>query len=127
MQILSNPKLGLRPSFYIARVGSCAGKPLKTPYTSNNSMAVYSDDPETDFQRVMALYKGRVFYPYLLGSCQPAIRVRDVRKIIDERQLINEKQAKAASALELHIENLEAQIKKARELQVVLYRASLNK
>lgn len=90
-------------------------------------MAVYSDDPEADFQRVMALYKGKVFYPYLLGSCQPAIRVRDVRKVISEHKMINAKQAQAASAIELHIENLEAQIKKARELQVALYRASLTK
>ena len=81
MKIIIN-KPELTPNFYIARVGSCAGKPLKEPYTANNSFAVYSEQPERDYALILALYTGKAFHPFYVGSCQPALRVRDVRNVV---------------------------------------------
>jgi len=35
---------GQKASFYIARVGSLCGQPMRTNYTSDNSFAVISED-----------------------------------------------------------------------------------
>ena len=80
---------GQKASFYIARVGSLAGKPLKQPYTSNNSFVVISDTPERDYAKAMHLYLKTDYYGYKHGTCQPAIRIRDIRKLLNNHVVTN--------------------------------------
>lgn len=76
-----------RADFYIARIGSDVGKPMKTRYTSNNSFAVLNGS-ENDFKRISVLYHAKIFEFYAHGSCQPVIRKRDVEKLIKATEVI---------------------------------------
>lgn len=115
MKIITN-KPELTADFYIARVGSCAGKPLKQPYTANNSFAVFSDQPERDFALVLALYTAKAFYPFHVGSCQPAIRVRDVRDVVTTNYDQKFDEIMKVQQLTAYAENLERQLIKTKQL-----------
>lgn len=73
-----NRSLKIQPSFYIAKVG-LVGKPLWTPYTAQNSLGVLSQDPHTDFQKVLAGYEAGIFKFYERGTAQQFITLKDAR------------------------------------------------
>ena len=68
--------------FWLARVGTLVGKPLREPYTSNNSFSVFSDDSDRDFARLTCLYLANEYYPYVHGSVLNTLRIRDAREVI---------------------------------------------
>lgn len=115
MQILTN-KPDLNAAFYIARVGSCIGKPLREPYTNNNSFAVITDQPERDFALVFALYTAKAFKPFELGTCQPAIRIRDTRAIIETNYDQDIDELMKVQKLVEYTEILEEKAKTAKKL-----------
>lgn len=110
-------------AFYIARVGQ-VGKPLREPYTSNNCFMVFSDNPEHDFQLVKSAYATKRFNSIAYGSCQPFIRLRDVRNIIDQLSA-SDKHLEMLSQLERHIDTQEANLKKQRDLLLSLQQSIL--
>lgn len=69
-------------AFWLARVGSCAGKPLRKPYTSTNSFAVQSDDADSDFAGLMCLYLSGAYRYYANGTCQPFLHIADARMLV---------------------------------------------
>ncbi|EMQ61076.1 hypothetical protein AC096_08875 [Vibrio cholerae] len=95
------------------------------PYTANNSFMVFSEHPELDFQRVKAAYESGAFEIYALGTCQPSIRVRDVRQVLARCENMNERHLKQMALLEQHIalqqKKLDEQRKLLRELQRSVY------
>ena len=114
----------LTASFFIARVGQ-VGKPLWKPYTSNNSFMVFSENPEIDFQRVKAAFEAGAFEYYSLGSCQPFIRIRDVREVIARCENMDERHLKQMALLDSHIslqkEKLDKQQKLLKGLRQAVY------
>lgn len=115
---VSNPP-AQQPSFWIARVGQC-GKPLREPYTSNNSFAVYSDQPEIDFQRLKAAYEISSFAYYAGGSVQQAIRIKDVQRVADNAPQMTDKQAAMMDTIDSKIEILLQQTEQMKELKQAL-------
>ena len=96
-----------------------------TPYTANNSFMVFTDNPELDFQRVKAAYESGAFEYYALGTCQPSIRIRDVRQVLARCENMNEHHLKQMALLEKHIalqkEKLEKQQQLLKGLQRSMY------
>ncbi|WP_446291536.1 DUF6943 family protein [Vibrio vulnificus] len=121
--IIKSFNCSLTASFYIARVGQ-VGKPMWTPYTANNSFMVFSEQPELDFQRVKAAYESGAFDYYALGSCQPAIRVGDVRRVIAQCENMNERHLQQMALLERHIELQQQKLEKQRELLKALQKSA---
>ncbi|WP_420377925.1 DUF6943 family protein [Vibrio anguillarum] len=122
--IIKSFNCSLTASFFIARVGQ-VGKPMWEPYTANNSFMVFSEHPELDFQRVKAAYESGAFEIYALGTCQPSIRVRDVRQVLARCENMNERHLKQMALLEQHIalqqKKLDEQRKLLREFQRSVY------
>ncbi len=77
---------------------------------------VFSEQPDIDFQRVKAAYESGAFQYYALGSCQPAIRVGDVRKVIAKCENMNPRHLKQMALLEQHINEQQKKREKQREL-----------
>lgn len=109
-------------SFYIARVGQ-VGKPMWTPYTANNSFMVISNNPQSDFQKVKAAYESGAFNYYALGSCQPSIRISDVRNVVEKSQGIEEKHLVKLAAIEKYIQAQQDALNKQKQLLVDLQRS----
>ncbi|WP_257214483.1 DUF6943 family protein [Vibrio coralliilyticus] len=122
--IVKSYDCSLTASFFIARVGQ-VGKPMWTPYTSNNSFMVFSDNKEADFQRVKAAYEAKAFEYYAHGSVQPSIRIGDVRKVIAQCVNMDERHLNQMAALEQYIalkqKELDKQRKLLRDLQRSMY------
>lgn len=112
----------LTASFFIARVGN-VGKPMWQPYTANNSFMVMSDNPELDFQKVKAAYEAGAFKPYAFGTCQPFIRLNDVREVVSKCQGLNERHLKQMALLEAYIEQEQKKLDKQRTLLKEMQRA----
>ncbi|MEZ8082827.1 DUF6943 family protein [Enterovibrio norvegicus] len=113
--IIKSFNRSLTASFFIARVGQ-VGKPMWTPYTSNNSFMVFSDNPDVDFQRVKAAYESGAFEFYKLGSVQPCIRIRDVRELVARCENMDERHLKQMGLLERHIEAQQEKLEQQRKL-----------
>lgn len=125
--IIKSFNSSLTASFFIARVG-LVGKPMWQPYTANNSFMVLSETPEMDFQRVKAAYEAGAFQYYAVGSCQPSIRIKDVREVLAKCENMDERHLKQLALLEQHIqlqqEKLEKQRKLLSEFQRSIYSAA---
>ena len=80
----------IRGDFYIARVGSLVGKPMRENYTSNNAFFVESDNVDRDFQFVNHLYKSGKVNAFAIGTCQPSIRKRDMQMLIKNHYVTDE-------------------------------------
>lgn len=108
-----------KANFYIARVGTCAGKPMWTNYTSNNAFSVTSENKERDFQKVLHLhFSGKVKY-WANGTCQPSIRKNDMAKLINDHSVSDstlEKMVHVSNSIEL----LETQLNKLKQLRTAL-------
>ncbi|CAH6849483.1 conserved hypothetical protein [Vibrio crassostreae] len=109
-------------SFYIARVGQ-VGKPMWKPYTANNSFMVISNNPESDFQKVKAAYESGAFNYYALGSCQPCIRISDVRSVVEKSQNIDEKHLAKLAAIDKYIQSQQEVLNKQKQLLVDMQRS----
>ncbi|CAH7226995.1 conserved hypothetical protein [Vibrio chagasii] len=109
-------------SFYIARVGQ-VGKPMWAPYTANNSFMVISDNPESDFQKVKAAYESGAFNYYSLGSCQPSIRISDVRNVVERSQGIAEKHLLQLARIEGYIQAQQEALNKQKQLLAQMQRS----
>lgn len=112
------------PSFYIARVGSKSGCPSKQlTYNPTNVFGVWSDDPDYDFQAVKLAYDLKCFYPYLIGSCQPQLRVTDCRRVIEQMPTVSTQSLQTLTTVQATIEKLAAQLEEAQKLQTQLQRS----
>ncbi|CAK2309737.1 conserved hypothetical protein [Vibrio crassostreae] len=111
-----------KAQFYIARIGQ-VGKPMWAPYTANNSFMVISDNPESDFQKVKAAYESGAFNYYALGSCQPSIRISDVRDVVEKSQGIAEKHLLKLAAIEKYISAQQEVLNKQKQLLVDMQRS----
>ncbi|CAH7046626.1 conserved hypothetical protein [Vibrio chagasii] len=111
-----------KAQFYIARIGQ-VGKPMWAPYTANNSFMVISDNPESDFQKVKAAYESGAFDYYALGSCQPSIRISDVRDVVARSQGIEEKHLLKLAAIEKYISAQQDVLNKQKQLLVDMQRS----
>ncbi len=87
-----------------------------TPYTANNSFMVISDNPQSDFQKVKAAYESGAFNYYALGSCQPSIRISDVRNVVEKSQGIEEKHLVKLAAIEKYIQTQQDALNKQKQL-----------
>lgn len=120
-----NANLAPQAAFFLARVGD-VGKPLREPYTSTNSFIVLSDEPELDYQRVTAAYHSKRFYVYQVGSCQPFIRLKDVRSEIENiNGLVSDKYLLQMEALQKVIDIQEQKLEKTRQLLLSLQLACM--
>lgn len=101
--------------FWIARLGSKAGSPLRKPYTSHNSFAVITNDP-ADYGRMMCAYLSDAYFMYKHGTVMDILRLRDVRKVAMHYQQISAQDAaKLLDVLELQ-RLLELKLEKTNEL-----------
>ncbi|WJT10897.1 DUF6943 family protein [Vibrio harveyi] len=121
--IIKSFNRSLTASFFIARVYQ-VGKPMWEPYTANNSFMVFSENPELDFQRVKAAYESGAFKVFSIGSCQPFIRLRDVREVLANVENMNERHLKQMALLEQHIALQQEKLDKQRELLKALQKAA---
>jgi len=104
-------------AFWIARVGQC-GKPMKVNnYREGNTYAVFSEDPERDFQTVKLCYDLGLFRLYSLGSCQEAIRIGDVRKVIDSAPTLGSDEANKLTMVERSITAMMNKVDELKQLQ----------
>ena len=90
-------------------------------YTSNNAFSVESDDPATDFQIVLHLYRSGKIEPYIFGTCQPSIRKRDMMRFISEHK-VNEAVLAKMKAVDELVRLTEDKLKKLKELQNAIAR-----
>ena len=93
------------------------------PYTANNSFMVISDNPESDFQEVKAAYESGAFNYYALGSCQPCIRISDVRSVVEKSQNIDEKHLAKLAAIDKYIQSQQEVLNKQKQLLVDMQRS----
>ncbi|CAH7340087.1 conserved hypothetical protein [Vibrio chagasii] len=112
----------VKASFYIARIG-LVGKPMWAPYTANNSFMVISDNPESDFQKVKAAYESGAFNYYAYGTCQPSIRISDVRNVVEKSQGIAEKHLLQLASVEKYIKAQQEALNKQKQLLVEMQRS----
>ncbi|ARC95171.1 hypothetical protein B6A42_27595 (plasmid) [Vibrio coralliilyticus] len=94
-----------------------------TPYTANNSFMVFSQNEELDFQRVKAAYEAGAFQYYALGSCQPSIRIGDVRTVLETCKHMEERHLTQMALLEKHIALQQKELEKKRQLLQGLQRS----
>ncbi|CAH7218469.1 conserved hypothetical protein [Vibrio chagasii] len=120
--IIKTYNKSVKAQFYIARVGQ-VGKPMWAPYTANNSFMVISDNPESDFQKVKAAYESGAFNYYALGSCQPCIRISDVRSVVEKSQNIDEKHLAKLAAIDKYIQSQQEVLNKQKQLLVDMQRS----
>lgn len=99
------------------------GKPMWQPYTANNSFMVLSENPELDFQRVKAAYESGAFEFYALGTCQPSIRIRDVRTVLARCESMSERHLQQMVMLEQHITLQQEKLEKQKQLLKALQRS----
>lgn len=102
--------------FYIARVGSKAGMPMRENYTGNNAFCVMSKDPVKDFQVALHLYRSNLLSPYIFGTCQVSIRKRDLQKLLDTH-VVNENVLIKMVAVDNLIQLKKQELNKLYELQ----------
>lgn len=107
--------------FYIARVGSKAGMPMLENYTSNNAFTVDSNNPERDFQLVLHLYRSGAMRPYIIGTCQPSIRKRDIIRLISNHVVSDDVLSKMAQVDKL-VRLKESELDKLKQLQLAISR-----
>ncbi|WP_248641530.1 DUF6943 family protein [Vibrio crassostreae] len=120
--IIKTYNKSVKAQFYIARVG-LVGKPMWAPYTANNSFMVISDNPQSDFQKVKAAYESGAFNYYALGSCQPSIRISDVRNVVDKSQGIEEKHLLKLASIEKYIRAQQEVLNKQKKLLIDMQRS----
>lgn len=108
-------------SFYIARVGSKVGQPMWDNYTGNNAFSVDSDNPESDYQKVLHLYRSGKIGLYSLGTCQPCIRKADIVRLINEHHVSQPVLDKMAAIDKLIIIK-QKELEKLKELQLAIAR-----
>jgi|SRR3990167_10112867 len=104
-------------TFYIQNKGLHAGRPLKNPIA--NCFVIYTED-EHLFSRVYALFVGRCFEYYIIGSVIPTIRIGDVKNLIEQAQRIPQdftKQLQAIHKIDSLLCNIEEQRTHYRALQ----------
>lgn len=86
---------------------------------------VFSENPELDFQRVKAAYEAGAFDYYAIGTCQPQIRINDVRQVLAKCENMNNRHLKQMALLEQHLaleqKKLDKQRKLLKELQQAVY------
>ncbi len=99
------------------------GKPMWQPYTANNSFMVFSETPDLDFQRVKAAYESGAFEFYALGTCQPSIRIRDVRTVLARCESMSERHLQQMALLEQHITLQQEKLDKQKQLLKALQRS----
>ena len=70
-------------TFYILRVGSNAGKPLKTPCANCFCViCINAESYEFYYWLAFGLWKGKVFIPYLRGSVIEFVIKSDITKVL---------------------------------------------
>lgn len=125
MKISTNS--GQPSHFWIARLGSQAGKPLRKPYTSTNSFVVYSDDVDHDFACMMCLYLSGEYRPHFVGTCFDTLRLRDVQNVAKLAALLDPVLVTKVNESLVMVATMELQIAKSRLLIKQLAQAAVAK
>jgi hypothetical protein len=88
---------------FILNKGMNSGKPQKEPF-SNSFVIMFPDekDAETVYWLAYSLWMSNFWYPYLIGSVIPFLRITDFKKDFDSK--VNE----MMQDHELHIKQVEA-------------------
>jgi hypothetical protein len=88
---------------FILNKGVNSGKPQKEPFT-NSFVIMFPDekDAETVYWLAYSLWMSNFWYPYLIGSVIPFLRITDFKKDFDSK--VNE----MMQDHELHIKQVEA-------------------
>lgn len=109
------------PSFYIARVGSLCGKPMKElTYNPTNVFSVYSDNVEADFQKVKAAFEMGLFAIYAHGTCHPSLRIGDVKSVLENMPTASDREVDGLVKTQNMIELLEQQLQTYKQLHTGL-------
>jgi hypothetical protein len=83
----ANPKENItKPHFFVLCKGMNSGKPLDQ--RCPNSFCIISDSEKEKEQLYwvsFALWRSNAFYPYLMGSVIPYIRINDFRQLVEDK------------------------------------------
>ena len=86
----ANPKENItKPHFFVLCKGMNSGKPLEG--RCPNSFCIISDSEEEKEQLYwisFALWRSNAFYPYLMGSVIPYIRINDFTRLVNEKLMV---------------------------------------
>ena len=86
----ANPKENIsKPHFFVLCKGMNSGKPLEG--RCPNSFCIISDSEEEKEQLYwisFALWRFNAFYPYLMGSVIPYIRINDFTRLVNEKLMV---------------------------------------
>ena len=119
------------PHFWVLCKGLNSGKPLSMPCA--NSFVVEAETEELKeslYWISFALWRGRAFHPYLIGSVIPFIRIGDYKQLICEKlEVVMRNPAEFAETVKkLHlIELKEKQFKENLQLIQELKRAYIHR
>jgi len=118
---------GQNADFYIQCKGNNSGRPLATPKV--NSFAVKTENPILK-EVVQALFLGRYFEPYIIGSVIPYIRKQSIEEVI-EQGIRNHKpehlpKLKAVASIDHLILHNTEQIKTLKNYKVAICRSLFN-
>ena len=108
-------------NFYIARVGSKAGMPMWSNYTANNAFSVESDTPERDYPLALHLYRSGAIGAFVIRTCQPSVRKRDMVRLLDNHIVSDNVLSKMATIGNL-VRVKEAELDKLKQLQLAISR-----
>jgi len=90
-----------KPHFWVLCKGMNSGKPLVIPCP--NSFRIETDSEvfkEMLYWVSFALWKGKAFHPYLIGSVIPFIRIGDYKQLVCEKlEVVNESPAEFAKTI----------------------------
>lgn len=90
-------------------------------YTSNNAFSVDSNVPDRDFQLTLHLYRSGAMHPYIIGTCQPSIRKRDIIRLINNH-VVSDNVLKKMAEIDKLIRLKEDELAKLKELQMAITR-----
>jgi len=111
--------------FFILNKGDQAGKPSLKPWHAGNCFAVNSENPKEDFARVYCAYISRSFYPYLLGTAIPFLRISDIRKVLGLTKHIKRDELSKIYEAEQKIRHYEKVLRLCTELRDSLARKAM--
>ena len=92
-----NPK----PHFWVLCKGMNSGKPLSMPCPNSFKIEAENEEfKETLYWISFALWRAKAFYPFLVGSVIPFIRIGDYKQLVSENlEIVKENPAEFAETI----------------------------
>jgi hypothetical protein len=113
----ANPKEKIeKPHFYVLCKGMNSGKPLDQ--RCPNSFCIISDSEEEKEQLYwvsFALWRSNAFYPYLMGSVIPYIRINDFRRLVSDKLMVINSNPESFSKVVQQLKLIELREKQFKE------------